>query len=523
MDKSLIIEKIAKHFGIQDSEQKFFFEIFLRKCSEALNAGESLLIGEIGKIEYRKVLKDENADMMAIITDEDEFVFDIPEEDKEVQSIDSYFSISIGKPVIPLRENDDSEFFIPHSGNEMKRMFELKVARFIEDSKKQETEKEVEESELDFSDNIPDINFSFKNWKSSSDSDSELAEEKIDEEEKTENNLSEIQIEENNLAEEANVEDHIEEETVSDFAEEIPEQISEEKESQLEEVTPEIVEVPKAVEEIKEEIKGEHIEDELEPDVEQDDNFEAGFPGEESSEEMEDELESSDGQLVDEVEDSQSDSFSVPEDTSVDDNQMVLDAAEEKDKRTGNHRKKSYVGFIFVIVLLAVSGAVIYFSSYNNQNKAVVEQNNFPKQFAVTVERTYEIPVTYPYTKGMLGEPYNAIGEEILNESGKEEIVPAANINETLSSKDNSGNIEIRSPLPASRIKGYIYKYANMYAVQVSSWKSKSIAISEAKKFLDAGYDAFIEQTELNDKGTYYRVRIGGFNSLEEAENFLNK
>ena len=522
MDKSLIIEKIAKHFGIQDSEQKFFFEIFLRKCSEALDAGESLQIGEMGKIEHRKALHEENAYMMVVITDEDEFVFDIPDEDKEVQSIDSYFSISIGKPVIPLRENDDSEFFIPHSGNEMKRMFELKVGRFIEDSKKQETETEVEESELDFSDNIPDVNFSFKNWKSSSDSNSESAEEKIDEEEKTENDLSEIQIEENNLAEENNVEDHIEEETVGDFAEEISDQITGEKESQLEEITPEIVEVPKAVKEITEVIKDQQTEDELEPAGEQDDNFEAGFSGEESSEEMEDELEGSDEQLVDEVEDSQSDSFSVPEETGVDDNQMVLDAAEEKNESSGNHRKKSYVGFIFVIVLLAVSGAVIYFSSYNNPNNAVVEQNS-PKQFAVTIDRTFEIPVTYPYTKGMLGEPYNAIDEEILNGSGKEEIVSASNANETVSPKDNSGNIEIKSPLPASRVKGYIYKYANMYAVQVSSWKSKSIAISEAKKFLDAGYDAFIEQTELNDKGIYYRVRVGGFNSLEEAENFLNK
>ena len=62
-----------------------------------------------------------------------------------------------------------------------------------------------------------------------------------------------------------------------------------------------------------------------------------------------------------------------------------------------------------------------------------------------------------------------------------------------------------------------------MYAVQVSSWKTKSIAMSEAKKYLDSGYDTFIEQTELNDKGTYYRVRVGGFKTLEEAENFLKK
>jgi cell division septation protein DedD/nucleoid DNA-binding protein len=515
MDKSLIIEKIAKHFGVQDSEQKLFFEIFLRKCSEAMDVGESIQIGEIGRLEYRKAPDEENADMMTVITDENEFAFDIPEEDKEVHSIDSYFSISIGKPVIPLRENDDSEFFIPHSGNEMKRMFELKVGRFIEDARKQQTETETEESELDFSDNLPGVDFSFKNWKSSSDS-----EEKIIEQEGTESNLSELQAEENNLAEETEVEDHVEEEKVNDFAEE-PEQISEVKESQLEEVTPEIVEIPKAVEDLAEEIKGEHVNDEFKPDVEQEEKFEVDSPGEESTEDIEEEIESIDEQSPEEEKYLEDDSAFTREENNVD-NQIVLNAADKKDERSGNNRKKSYAGFIFVIVLLAVSGVVIYFSSYNNQNK-IVEQNVSPRQFALTINRTYEIPVTYPYTKGMLGGSYNAIDEEILNESGKEEIVPAANPNKTVSTKDNSGSIQIRSPLPASRVKGYIYKYENMYAVQVSSWKSKSIAMSEAKKFLDAGYNAFIEQTELSDKGIYYRVRVGGFSSLEEAENFLNK
>ena len=124
----------------------------------------------------------------------------------------------------------------------------------------------------------------------------------------------------------------------------------------------------------------------------------------------------------------------------------------------------------------------------------------------------------------MFDEAYNAIDDEILRGSVNEEVVPKGNINEAVSpGNDISGNIEIRNPLPTSRIKGYIYKYENMYAVQVSSWKSKSIAISEAQKFLKAGYNAFIEKTELGDKGTYYRVRVGGFNSLEEAEDFLKK
>jgi len=542
MDKSILIGKIARHFGVPDSEQKLFFEIFLRKCSEELDPGEPVKIGEIGKLEYRKARSEQDEDTIAIITnEEDNFVFGIPEEDKEIYSIDSYFSISIGKPVIPLKGNEDSEFFIPHSGNEMKRMFELKVGRFIEDARKSESE--VEESALDLTDDVSHINFSFKNWKSSSDLDRDSLEEKIDEQEEMENNISELQDEENQLVKEPDVEEQIEEETVSDSREEISNEILEETETQLEEITPEIIEVPQSVEEITEKTedeinKDENIEEELKSDLEQSELSEAGLTEDEPSDDLieEDEknFESYNEQPhVDEEEYLRADSASLSdeeESVSVDDDkQAVLEAikyAEEKEERLESYRKRPYGGFIFAVVVLVVIGTVIYFAYYltNTNNKTAVQQPETPKEFAVTIERSYDIPVTYPYEKGMFDEAYNAIDEELLSKSMTEETLPGQKLNETISPENEiSGNIEIRNPLPTSRIKGYIYKYENMYAVQVSSWKSKSIAISEAQKFLNAGYNAFIEKTELGDKGTYYRVRIGGFNSLEEAEDFLKK
>jgi cell division septation protein DedD len=47
------------------------------------------------------------------------------------------------------------------------------------------------------------------------------------------------------------------------------------------------------------------------------------------------------------------------------------------------------------------------------------------------------------------------------------------------------------------------------------------IAVSETQKYLNAGYNAFIEQTLLEGEA-YYRVRVGGFKSLDEVEKFLN-
>ncbi len=81
---------------------------------------------------------------------------------------------------------------------------------------------------------------------------------------------------------------------------------------------------------------------------------------------------------------------------------------------------------------------------------------------------------------------------------------------------------EIREPVNARRIGNYIYQYPEGVVVQVSSWKSKSIALSEVQRYRDAGYTAFAEKAEIQGMGLYYRVRVGYFKSLSEAENFVN-
>lgn len=520
MDKSILIEKIAKHFGVPDSEQKLFFEVFLRKCSQVLNQNEQVKIGEIGMIEFMEAQNEQDEDSIVIFTNEgEEFLFGIPEEERETNSIDSYFSISIGKPVIPLRGEGDSEFFIPHTGNEIKKMFGLKVERFIEDVRKPEPE--VDESELDLSDDIPRVDFSFKNWKSASYSDTESEE----------------------LEEEPTVEEEVAEQAVDNSEREIQDEFSEETEQRIETISFETNGggEQEELEEIEKEILGESgdVEKELETEEENIEPLKADTIEDESEKEFIDpekkETESSEDQitdkeysqvqsdpgLIEEKKDEEIPDIAQKENIVEEDSQAVEDAfkyAEEKSARIESYRKRSYTGFIFAIIILAVVGGVIYLSFYlpDTGSETSIQSAN-PREFAVTIERSYEIPVTYPYEKGMLGEAHNAIDEYIISLSDRKTV-------ETVSLNDNiPEGIEIRNPLPTNRIKGYIYKYENMYAVQVSSWKSKSIAISETQKFLSAGLDAFIEKTELADKGVYYRVRIGGFSSLAEAEEFLKK
>ncbi|MFC2083985.1 SPOR domain-containing protein [Bacteroidota bacterium] len=75
-----------------------------------------------------------------------------------------------------------------------------------------------------------------------------------------------------------------------------------------------------------------------------------------------------------------------------------------------------------------------------------------------------------------------------------------------------------------TQVTNQIFYDGEYYTVQLSSWRSSVIAEREVTRLRDQGYDAFIYQVYLSAKGsTWNRVRVGYFNSVEEAENFINK
>ncbi len=55
------------------------------------------------------------------------------------------------------------------------------------------------------------------------------------------------------------------------------------------------------------------------------------------------------------------------------------------------------------------------------------------------------------------------------------------------------------------------------YSVQVSSWRSQQNAEQQAQRLRDAGKDAFVSSGTVNGT-TWYRVRIGRYQTIEEAE-----
>ncbi|KAF0152541.1 MAG: hypothetical protein FD143_857 [Ignavibacteria bacterium] len=72
--------------------------------------------------------------------------------------------------------------------------------------------------------------------------------------------------------------------------------------------------------------------------------------------------------------------------------------------------------------------------------------------------------------------------------------------------------------------KGTIFEDRGKYSFQISSWKSKIKAESEVSKLKAVGHNAFIVEAFVSKRrGTWYRVRIGYFNSIEETEEYQKK
>lgn len=64
-----------------------------------------------------------------------------------------------------------------------------------------------------------------------------------------------------------------------------------------------------------------------------------------------------------------------------------------------------------------------------------------------------------------------------------------------------------------------IFTDGNLYCIQISSWKTKSYADREINKLLEKGFNAFIFSVKPKNKNSiWHRVRVGYFDSLEEAQ-----
>ena len=111
--------------------------------------------------------------------------------------------------------------------------------------------------------------------------------------------------------------------------------------------------------------------------------------------------------------------------------------------------------------------------------------------------------------------------EEKVSVKVNEKIVTQPKVNQPRLTNSTGLYREIKND---KSITKRIYFDGKHYTVQSSSWRSTSIAEREVRKLKKRGFDAFIYKTFIESKnGTWNRVRIGYFNTQEEAKEFLKK
>ena len=59
---------------------------------------------------------------------------------------------------------------------------------------------------------------------------------------------------------------------------------------------------------------------------------------------------------------------------------------------------------------------------------------------------------------------------------------------------------------------------AMKYALQWGSYKNRAMAEEIEKDLKRKGYDVYIFQVDIPDKGTWYRIKIGTFDDLERVK-----
>ena len=661
MTRTELIKKISRKAGIPDSDVKLFFEILLKRLSSSLKIGQAAYLKDFG---YFFLLKGKiNQSRLNFIDDnvpdsfidfilfslskdlkssiEEGLIFNVPTvDDDDFQIVDTYFSLSIGKPLIPIRGTSSDEFYVPTGGYELRRLIESKVEKIISEVEilsayesnppqiiltsqafnSNRISLEMTEPELKLDEEIPDsflesgevkkeetLRIEHVAWDFGVDLSAELEQKShIDFQESTTTesgaDLANDVIESQNEPEtivadeiEQTVEEIInedllditekistdestlavdEEESISEFSKEIKEdeifelEIKSEQEEILTPSEEEQGTYELTIENIEpEKVEFEYEETESEFETKTSAFFEQVKPEDISKESDEQEFEEVESPLpsIDfekhKTKDTISEKFEVVNEltenkTDEDLQSKIFQREDDKsnefdeDKELKKVReelysyqpKKSRVPLLIVLFGSIVIIGMLYF--YITQIKNISTKKAEPiavlkTDKATLVERDFSVPVSYPYPKKEIEQTIETVKQDSVIAETKADQVPSEKqvvIKQELKEPVQQKNIVDNKTLQQQketfvtkavenfeRVAPNIFKYKDYYVVQVAAFRSNSIAENEAAKFRNKGYNAFVEKAEIQGMGVWFRVRVGNFPTLREAQEFQSR
>lgn len=229
----------------------------------------------------------------------------------------------------------------------------------------------------------------------------------------------------------------------------------------------------------------------------------------------------------------------------------IVDPEQEQYVEEEKPRKqKNLFGKLFIITLAAfmvVTSVAIFLyirslsgtsetetkESLSQQNNEV--QTNVDPQIAVQNSRESlglnpddfsEFPTTAtppePVKEGNTVDVSKLLGKsKVTNTPKNEEIVRQAQKEELEKKKLPFTDTK---PSGETRLSDMVFFDGKAFNFQISSWKNKLLAQSEVDRLRSLGYNAFLVEAYLPNKGgTWYRIRIGTFKSEQEALDFKKK
>jgi hypothetical protein len=203
---------------------------------------------------------------------------------------------------------------------------------------------------------------------------------------------------------------------------------------------------------------------------------------------------------------------------------IKLNRAEAVRQHRRDKRKISVTKLLTIAAIIIIITAVIYLVMKDNSTTEIVEETLPPIERidnVTYIERTYDIPVTYPYLKPET--EMKVIGLSLID---TKDVKPEKIIDDkkppkkVVAEEKPIVSYPVNKPAGTPLMKAYnIYKYEDIYIVQVASLRKKTSAEKEAAKYIAQGYDAFLEEAIIEGV-TWHRVRVGNFDTLEKAKQF---
>lgn len=540
MNKEELINLISDKLSVKGPEEQLAFSIFVDKLSEMLNKNEAVRIKGTGVFQLKqfsipktdsntgnKIFERKFSLIYSPMTEEfaqdSNTLFlkiDLPKLRISSDFDDSVFSIGINKPMIPFTENMSGNLDTETSYLLLRKSIEGKVKKILGETEKLENfdlwedyinvkEPDTEESGL-LEENESVNEEDESEFESSETSSTEYLKEEI-------KNLEAIEEEQDEIADLREQENHVDmlNEILSDDLDSILEDIDEDEPDE----NNNLVDEEKLTQEdikslITEEPESEGLNDTVTPEVDLLDDISFNDIEEKPEKkkiELPEEDSSSAGELVKQT---------VP----------VPPAEEEFGKIPVIKKRKFTFGKMLWFIIagaVIVNAVLVYFIFFSGNSSESEDENERIKkeQISENDKEAADGKTSEDLGKYSLSlNPQKSADEKIKQDTSlssddnlRNLNAPAENSGKTVNLKDIYQDLPEETRIPNTNI----FYDGKRYNLQISSWKKMAIAETEVRKLREKGYNAFITKAYLEKfGGTWYRVKIGFFNSEKEASEY---